>query len=198
VLQLSRRIAETYPMQQLIDHIEQYVMLNSEAREALEQYANIESYQKNQHILVPGHHCNKIWFLNKGMVRKYHISDGKEITAWIHNENDTFTSLQSYARRIESEEFLQACEETEVVAISRNNSAKLAEFPEFLTYSSAMMERDLVNIDVHSKAMNQRDAKGKYEYLKEIAPAMVQRAKLGHIASIIGVTPETLSRIRRL
>ena len=41
------------------------------------------------------------------------------------------------------------------------------------------------------------DAKGKYKYLKMIAPEMVKRAKLGYIASIIGVTQETLSRIRR-
>lgn len=59
------------------------------------------------------------------------------------------------------------------------------------------MEREFVNIDMHTRAMNQRDAKGKYEYLREIAPEMINRAKLGHIASIIGVTRETLSRIRK-
>ena len=59
------------------------------------------------------------------------------------------------------------------------------------------MEREFVNIDVHTKALNLKDAKGKYDYLRRIAPEMTKRAKLGHIASIIGITQETLSRIRK-
>lgn len=184
-------------MQQLIDYIEQFVKLDSEAIQALENLAEIETYKKNQHILEQGQHCNKIWFLEKGMVRKYHILDGKEITVWIHTENDTFTSLQSYAQNIPSVEFLQACETTEVISISKSNSEKLARVPQFMIFSNELMRREFANIDKHTKALNSKDAKGKYEYLREIAPEMIKRGKLGHIASIIGVTQETLSRIRK-
>ena len=55
-----------------------------------------------------------------------------------------------------------------------------------------------VKIDMHTKALNQKDARGKYEYLQKIAPELIKRAKLGYIASIIGVTQETLSRIRKI
>lgn len=184
-------------MQQLIDYIERFVKLDSKAIRELENLAEIESFTKNQYILEQGQRCNKIWFLKKGMVRKYQICDGKEITAWIHTENDTFTSLQSYAQNILADEFLQACEETEVIGITKSNSEKLAKFPQFMIFSNALMEKEFVNIDKHTKALNQRDAKGKYEYLREIAPEMIKRAKLGHFASIIGVTQETLSRIRK-
>ncbi|MBN1924701.1 MAG: Crp/Fnr family transcriptional regulator [Prolixibacteraceae bacterium] len=190
-------MAEKALMQQLINYIEKFVKLDQEAIDALEQLAGIETYKKNQHILEQGQHCTKIWFLKKGMVRKYHISDGKEITAWIHSENDTFTSLESYARNIPSEEYLQACENTEVVSITKTNSAKLASFPQIMMFTNALMEREFVNIDKHTKALNQRDAKGKYEYLGKIAPEIIKRAKLGHIASILGISQETLSRIRK-
>ena len=66
-----------------------------------------------------------------------------------------------------------------------------------MVFINALMEREFVNIDKHTKALNQRDAKGKYEYLREIAPEIIKRAKIGHIASIIGVSRETLSRIRK-
>ena len=66
-------------MQQLIDYIERFVKLNSEAIEELEKLAEIEIYNKNQYILEQGQRCNKIWFLKTGMVRKYHTCDGKEI-----------------------------------------------------------------------------------------------------------------------
>ena len=131
------------------------------------------------------------------MVRKYYVADGKEITTWIHTENDMFTSLQSYAQNLPSDEFIQACEATEVIGLSKLNSEKLATYPQFMVFGNALMEREFVNIDKHTKALNQRDAKGKYNYLMEIAPEMIKRAKLGHIASIIGVTQETLSRIRK-
>jgi CRP-like cAMP-binding protein len=184
-------------MEQLIEYIEKFVKLDSEAVSGLKKYANIEVYSKNQHILEQGHRCNKIWFIKSGMVRKYYIHDGKEITVWIHVENETFTSLQSYAQNILSEEYLQATENTEVISITKTNSEKLAQYPQIMTFVNAMMGKEFSNIDKHTKELNQRDAKGKYEYLREIAPEIVKRAKIGHIASIIGVSRETLSRIRR-
>ncbi|HPR31886.1 MAG TPA: Crp/Fnr family transcriptional regulator, partial [Prolixibacteraceae bacterium] len=177
--------------------IEQFVQLDSEAILALENLAEKEYYKKDQHILLQGQRCQKIWFLKRGMVRKYHLFDGKEVTSWIHVEKDILTSLQSYAQNIPADEFLQACEETELIGISKANSEKLALFPQFVEFTNALMEREFVNIDRHTRALNQRDAKGKYEYLREIVPEVIKRAKIGHIASIIGVSRETLSRVRR-
>jgi len=184
-------------MQQLIDYIERFVKLDAETVEKIEELAAIETYAKNQHILEQGQRCNKIWFLKKGMVRKYHLIRGKEITIWIHTENEIFTSLQSYAQNTPSEEYLQACENTEVISITKSNSGKLAHYPHITTFVNAMMGREFATIDKHSKEFNQRDAKGKYEYLREIAPEIIKRAKLGHIASILGISQETLSRIRK-
>jgi CRP-like cAMP-binding protein len=183
-------------MKQLIDNIEKIVKLDTEAIQVLNELAEIEIYKKKQYILEQGQRCDKIWFLKSGMVRKYYIHEGREITIWIHTENDTFTSLQSYAQNIPSSEFLQACENTETISITRKNSENLVQFPQFVTYTNALMEREFVNIDIHTKALNSKDAKGKYEYLRKIAPEMIKRAKLGHIASILGISQETLSRIR--
>ncbi len=185
-------------MQKLIDYIEQFVKLDYELIQELKNLVEVETFKKNQYILEQGKRCNKIWFLKRGMVRKFHLCDGKEVTSWIHAENDIFTSLQSYAQNTPSEEFLQTCEEAEVIGITKANSEKLAKYPQFMIFTNALMEREFVNIDKHTKALNQRDAKGKYEYLREIAPEIIKRAKIGHIASIIGVSRETLSRIRKV
>ena len=184
-------------MQALIDYIERFVKLDSKAIQELANLVEFKTYRKNQHILEVGQRCTKIWFLKTGMVRKYQIYDGKEITSWIHTENEMFTSLQSYVQNIPSNEYLQASEKTEVIGIKKSNSEKLAKFPQFMIFSNALMENEFANIDKHTKALNQRNAKEKYEYLREIAPQIIKRAKLGHIASIIGVTQETLSRIRK-
>lgn len=185
-------------MQKLIDYIEQFVKLDSEAIKELENLAEIEIYKKNQYILEQGQYCNKIWFIKSGMVRKYYLHDGNEISTWIHTENNTFTSLQSYAQNMPSDEFINTCEDTEVISISKTNSKKLAKHYHFVIFSNAIIEQEFVNMDKHTRAFNQRNAKGKYEYLKEIAPEIIKRAKIGHTASIIGVSRETLSRIRKI
>lgn len=184
-------------MQSLIDYINQFTTLDKPAIEALHELTEVQTFKKNEFILKEGQRCNMIWFLNTGMVRKYELHDGKEITSWIHTETDTFTSLQSYGQDIPCNESIQACEDTEVIGISKNNSQKLAKHPQFLTFSNALMEQQFILIDKHTRTLNKLDAKGKYDYLAQIAPEVIKRAKLGHIASILGITQETLSRIRR-
>lgn len=184
-------------MDNLIKYINTIAVLDEKATNALYAYASIEEFEKNEFILETNQYCNKIWYLDKGMVRKFHLVDGKEVTSWIHTEGEIFTSLQSYAKHSRSEEYLQTCEATRVIGISKTNSEKLSQHPQFIQFTNQLMEQQFVNIDANTKALNQRDARGKYEYLAQIAPEIIKRAKLGHIASILGITQETLSRIRK-
>lgn len=184
-------------MEQLIYYIEQIVKLDNAAKTALNELAEIEHFSKNEFILEQGQRCNKIWFLKRGMVRKYYLNDGKEKTVWIATENEIFTSLQSYAQRRPADEYLQACEDCKTIGISRENSEKLIRFPAFVTFTNTLMELEFSNIDKNTKALSSTDARGKYEYLRKIAPEMCKRAKLGHIASLLGISQETLSRIRK-
>ncbi|MCG6188294.1 Crp/Fnr family transcriptional regulator [Maribellus maritimus] len=184
-------------MQKLIDYINQYAKLDDAAILELELRAEIEKFKKNEFILEQGEYCNKIWFIKSGMVRKFHLHEGKEITAWIHVVNDIITSLYSYFHQTPAIEYLQACEETELIGISRENSKKLAQFPQFVTFTNVLMGEHFVKIDTNSREFGLMSAKEKYDYLKQISPEMIKRAKLGHIASLMGVTQETLSRIRK-
>ena len=131
------------------------------------------------------------------MVRKFHLSEGKEITTWIHTEDDTFTSLTSYAGDIGSDEYIQVCKDTYTISITKSNSRKLSGIAVFSEFSNTMMAKEFAKIDFHTKILNSKDARGRYEYIGEIAPEIIKRAKLGYIASIIGVSQETLSRIRK-
>jgi len=184
-------------MDKLIAYIESIVKLSQDEKELVSKFAKIEFYKKNDFVLEQGKRSNKIWFVKRGMVRKFHYFDGKEITSWIHTENDIITSLSSYANQNPSDENIQACEDSELISITRSNSNELAKFQAFTTFSNSLMEKEFVNVDTHTKMLHQLDAKGKYEYLRKIAPEIVKRAKLGHIASVLGISQETLSRVRK-
>lgn len=185
-------------MQRLINYIENYVSLDKEAVSILNNYCFFEKVAKNDNILVPGQYCNTIWFLASGMVRKYFLHDGKEMTCWIHTENDIFTSLNSYTQKCPAKEYIQACEESVLIGITRDNALQLNNNKSLQYFSKQILEQGMANIDLHAREFAVRDAKGKYEYLCQIVPEAVKRAKLGHIATILGITQETLSRIRKL
>ncbi|PLX05909.1 MAG: hypothetical protein C0596_15525 [Marinilabiliales bacterium] len=184
-------------MDKLIAYIESIVLLTQEEKDLVSNLAEIEVYKKNDFVLEHGSRCNKIWFVKSGMLRKFHLFEGKEITSWIHIENDIVTSLSAYAQQTVSEEYIQACEDSELISITRSNSEKLAKYDSFKEFSNTLMEKEFVNIDIHTKMLNQLEAKGKFEYLCKIAPEIIKRAKLGYIASILGITQETLSRVRK-
>lgn len=184
-------------MQKLFRYIEQFVELDNEAKVLLENFVEIKTYRKNDFLLEQGKKCNKIWFLAEGMVRKFRIIDGCEHTCWIHTENDIFTSLQSYMQQTLSEEYIQACETIEVISISKEKSLRFSENEKLNRFGKRIMEEAFANIDKHSVEFANRNAREKYKYLGQIAPEMIKRAKLGYIANILGISQETLSRIRK-
>lgn len=184
-------------MQELVEYIEQFVHLDANAKRDLMAFTETETFEKNQYLLKKGQCCSKVWFLKKGLVRKFHFNDSEEVTTWIHTENTMLTSLQSYVQQSFSDEYIQACEAVETISITKENSEKLAKHPQFMAFSNALLVHEFANVDKHTKALNERDAKGKYEYLLRVAPEIIKRAKVGHVASVLGMSRETLSRVRR-
>jgi CRP-like cAMP-binding protein len=183
-------------MQQLITFISQYSKLSPTAIEALEKRIEFESFHKNEIILSQGAKANKVWFIKKGMVRKFFYNEGKEITIWIHAENEMLTSMHSYFQQKPSQENIQAIEDTELISLSYEKSLELSVYPEFNTFSQDLITKQFSCIDEFSKKFSLMSAKEKYVALSEIAPQIIKRAKLGYIASILGISQETLSRIR--
>lgn len=184
-------------IQSLINFISKYASLNDKAVEALQNCVEIETVAKNSFILVSGQVCQKIWFVESGMVRKFHLADGNECTSWIHFENEMLTSLNSYLASTPANEYLQACEDSILISITKKNSQSLNVFPQFMEFSNRLLSEQLAKIDFGSNKLKTMSATEKYSFLLSLSPQLFTRAKLGYIASIMGITQETLSRIRK-
>ncbi|HEX2919785.1 MAG TPA: cyclic nucleotide-binding domain-containing protein [Bacteroidales bacterium] len=184
-------------MQQLIDFINRYTDLDTESIQALKRNVEFETFSRNQFILNEGRTCNKVWFIKSGMVRKFHLFNGKEITTWIHLENEMFTSLGSYINSIPATEYFQACENTALISITKENSLKLSAFPQLAQFSNNLLGDQLAKIDIMSAKFKTMTAAEKYKLLLSLSPELFKRAKLGYLASVMGITQETLSRIRK-
>ncbi|WP_299521523.1 Crp/Fnr family transcriptional regulator [Winogradskyella sp.] len=155
--------------------------------------------KKDELLLEAGQRCDYFYFVLKGFLRVYYLDiDGNEITHWFSPKDTTITSPFSYFNKEENILFIQALEETDVLLISSdqlntvienvpsaNKEARklLAEFA--MTFSRRVME-------IHTKTAESR-------YLKLMAEhsTIFQKAKLSHIASFLGITQQSLSRIRK-
>jgi hypothetical protein len=184
-------------MDKLIDYINSVIRLDNNHTTLILNVVKKESHLKGDYLLKPQQCCSKIWFVAKGMVRKYKLLDGNEKTSWLFVENDIFTNLQSFCENTMSDEYLQVCEDTELISITKCNCVKLASFTQLVILSNLLLKKAFVNIDNYSVNLNTKNARGKYEYLCKVSPELVKRAKLSYLASILGITRETLSRVRK-
>ena len=183
-------------MKQLIAYIEEFTTLTNEAKMLLEECMEYEFVKKKSFILHEGNKCNKVWFVIRGMLRKFYIHDGEEVTTWIHTEGEMLTSLNGYVNNSASTESIVACEDSELIVMTRENSLKLNSNSCFIEFNQKHMAKKMSCIDEVTKKLNVMNTEEKYNYLFQNFPQMMKRAKSVHIASILRVAPETISRIR--
>lgn len=180
-----------------IHRLSVYGNINEELVSALSEELVEETYSKNEFLLREGQVCSKTYFIVEGLVRIFFYADGKEITNWIHSEHDIFTAFYSFHRKKPSLVNLQALEDTTLLTISHDALHSLFDrFHQMERIGRLFIEDQFAILDEISKRFSILSAKEKYDTLLLINPTLFQRAKLGHIASILGISQETLSRIR--
>ncbi|MDW8849473.1 Crp/Fnr family transcriptional regulator [Flavobacterium sp. MMLR14_040] len=183
-------------MRELIDVINAFQELDFETEEAIKKYFIVERFKKDQFIIEEGKVCSKIYFIKSGVVRRFSLEDGIEVTKWIYTDNQFVTSLSSFFEQKPSFESLQACEETIVYSLLYSDELILLKYPLFSQFHIKQLRLYLSKINEFHHIFRIMNAQEKYEYLLESFPQIILKAKLKHIASLIGVSQETISRIR--
>lgn len=148
-------------------------------------------------LLKEGQISNHIYFIDKGFVRSFYIKDDKEITAWFMRENDFVVSVNSFYKREKSYEYIQALESCIVHYIHYNDLEKLyKEFVELNINGRLLTIHYYIQNEERLFSMRKKSAEERYRLLQNKHPEIIQRAPLGYIASYLGISQETLSRIR--
>lgn len=154
---------------------------------------------KNTRLISEGEICKELYFVESGIGRSYFLKkDGKEITQWFFGSGKFMSSVDSFFQESPSLYYLETLEDSVVYSISKKNIDEL-----FSKYQKMEHFGRLVSIEMLTKVVNKlnaiqfQTAKERYEYMLEEFPDISYRVALGHIASYLGMTQETLSRIRR-
>lgn len=184
-------------MEAFIEYIKQYVHLSEAAEQAILQSAVLEDVPKGHLILKEGKTCKRMYFLISGTVRVYFYQKGKDITNWIYPDHTLFTSWASFLLRKPATEYLETIETASFISLSYDDWQELyLRFPELERFGRLVVEEQIAAIDDFYKGYYFLTAKEKYNLLIDAFPSIIQRANLGYIASMLGISQETLSRIR--
>lgn len=157
------------------------------------------SYPKH-HIL---HHedtvCNDLYLIKTGIARAFYYKDGQDITAHFAFEKTTITAIDSFIQRKRSRYNIELLEDATLAKVSHKDLYGLLEKkPEYEKFVRIYLEQIYVDLAERVEDLVFNTAKERYNKLLAKYPEILQRVNLKHIASYVGITPETLSRIRAM
>lgn len=154
-------------------------------------------YPKGYHLLMANKIEPNVYFIKKGIARAYsHVSD-KEITFWFGKEGDTIVSMKSYIFHQKGYENVDALEECVLYELKSEYLHELFNKDiHIANWGRKFAERELVKLEERFIGRQFKTSLERYKELMKESPDLLQRVSLGYIASYLGITQVSLSRIR--
>lgn len=184
-------------MQGIIDRLGAYAEISSEAKSTLAGMLVPTAPKKGTVLLREGTVCQHMHFMTQGFARAFFYKNGRDITSWFAQDNDILTPLDSFVGQRPSYENVELLEDSMLYSLSyRNLQFLYRHYPETNAIGRMLTEQYYVELMERTMAFQFQTATERYRDLQLRQPNLLQRASLGHIASFLGISQETLSRIR--
>lgn len=174
------------------------IILTIEEKDAVKDLSTIKEYKKGAFLLREGQHCKACYYIIEGIVRQFRIVDGEEKTSDFYTENQSVFSSSSALNTGPSKFSLDCLEDCKISIVPFAKEQEIyAKFPRFEKLCRLETEKNLVEFqDKFAKYMSSSPEQ-RYLDLMESNPNLVNRVPQYHLASYLGVKPESLSRIRK-
>ena len=185
-------------MNPLIEQFKKYGNLSFELETKIKNKIKFLKKQKGDFLLKEGQKVSNLFVIEKGLVRSFYNSNEREINVWFGFENVTLGSVMPLFFNQPSIENIQFLEDTTLYYISSNDLNELYKTSlEMNIIGRKMAEEYCKILEERSFSLQIHSALQRYNDLLKNQPETVQRISLGHIASYLGISQETLSRIRK-
>lgn len=182
----------------LVKYFLKFTTLTKEETKTLNDSMVINKFKKGDFIVKEGQRNINTFFVLEGLVRQYKLIDGEEITINFFTEEQWIISLTSFTKNTTSADYFDCIEDTIVVVGNEQKAQELfKKFPRFETISRAVMETVFSEQQKMMGFYLTDTPEQRYLRLLKTNPDLLQKVPQYHIATYIGVKPESLSRIRK-
>lgn len=163
------------------------------------QHTRVEFFSKGEIIQENNKINRQCYFVFKGLVMGSYVKDnGEEVTSWFMREGDVVISVRSFFTQQPSREVLIALEDVICISLSYDLLQKIyGVFTEFNFVGRVLTEKYYIQMEERAYSLRMDDATQRYNKLLADHPDILKRVPLKYIASYLGITPQSLSRIRR-
>lgn len=185
-------------MQVLFDFFSKFIRLSSESKDELQKICSTSFLKKNEILQAFGHTCRTIYFIKSGAARIFYTKDGIEVTEYFAFEGNLIARAESLFTGKPSQKSIQILEDAEIIAIDATQLFKLYDtHPQIERLFRLIFESAYVDTINRIESIQFHTAEERYLALMN-QTEIVQRIPLKHIASYLGITQVSLSRIRAL
>lgn len=156
-------------------------------------------FKPKEYLSSIGTTSKEIYFIINGLARVYYLKNGKEVTTYLSSDDGFIASYSSFINQTHSFENIQCIEECEVLSISYTKMQMLyTEIPNWERVGRILAEQNYLCMADRLLKLQMIPAKEKYlTFIQTSHSKIIQRTPLIYIASYLGITPESLSRIRQ-
>jgi len=184
-------------IQPLIDHIETFIPVSTALTTRIQEISDIKDIDKGEFLHKPKRVCENLYFITSGLLRIYYQKDSKEITDNFSAEGEWITSLYSFMKNVPDNYYIQTLEKSALIIINISHFEKcLQDFPEMERFARLLVFNHFIRQSERIVSLQFHSAKERYEYFCQTAANKLLRVPLGMLASHLGITQETLSRVR--
>ncbi len=172
--------------------------MSGEELAIVERYLRTVKLKRKQFLIQEGRQYDFIGFVSKGAIRHFTWREGVEKTCNVNFENQFFTDFDSFYRGTPTTNNSVALEDSVVLVLSKTDrDLLLAECPAFERFSRMISERAAQEAAERASRLTWDRPEDRYLHLLEHQPDFARRVPLKHLADMLGVSAESLSRIRK-
>jgi len=182
----------------MVEMMSSFIRLTDEEKQGIMEAFPIKTYLKGTFLLKEGQIAKDAYFVIAGCIREYSMEDGEEKTTNFYTEFQSAGNFDSIANNSPSKYFFICTEDCSLAIINaEKENALYKKFPHFGEVCRVEMEKMLGASQNEFSTFKNASPKERYLNLLKNRPNLIQRVPQYHLASYLGIKPETLSRIRK-
>lgn len=184
-------------MENFFNKVAEFVHLSAESRDALASILRKTELPKDHRLVKQDSVCHYIYFIESGLTRTFYYKDGRDVTDWLSAGDNFACSIISFLTGQPDRRGIELLEDSVLWGLHHDDLERLyKQYHEIERLGRLLVGFGLIQVQQWFDDLHFATAAQRYQTLMDTNPTLIQRVPLGMIASYLGITQETLSRIR--